>query len=118
MAGRKLPPFEKVGSEQRNGQTWVHVRLKVPEKNINPKELPQYWLVLDAQGQPQYIVHTEMPMFSQVRKEVMYCSFDYALAKETSRRRHSGRPSMTRLMALTTSSNTSSIGRARLFASR
>jgi tetratricopeptide (TPR) repeat protein len=82
MADRKLPSFEKVGSEQRDGQTWLHVRLKVPEKNIKPKELPQYWLVLDSQGQAQYIGHTEMPMFSQARKEVMYCSFDYAPAKE------------------------------------
>jgi len=82
MADRKLPAFEKVGSEQRNGQTLLHVRLKVPEKNVNPKELPQYWLVLDSQGQAQYIAHTEMPMFSQARKEVMYSSFDYAPAKE------------------------------------
>ena len=82
MPDRKLPPFEKVGSEQRNGQTWLHVRLKVPEKNIKPKELPQYWLLLDSQGQAQYIAHTEMPMFSQARNEVMYCSFDYAPAKE------------------------------------
>src|SRR5947208_1786775 len=44
--------------------------------------MPQYWLVLDSQGQAQYIGHTEMPMFSQARKEVMYCSFDYAPAKE------------------------------------
>jgi tetratricopeptide (TPR) repeat protein len=82
MADRKFPPFEKVGTEQRNGQTWLHVRLKVPEKNVKPKELPQYWLALDSQGQAQYIGHTEMPMFSQARKEVMYCSFDYAPAKE------------------------------------
>src|SRR5947199_8936550 len=82
MADRSLPPFEKVGSEQRNGQTWLYVRLKVHEKKINPKELPEYWLVLDSQGQVQYIGHTEMPMFSQARKEVMYCSFDYAPAKE------------------------------------
>ena len=82
MADRKLPPFEKVGSEQRNGQTWLHVRLKVPEKKINPKELPQYWLVLDSQGQAQYVGHTEMPMFSQARNEVMYCSFDYAPAEK------------------------------------
>ena len=82
MADRKLPPFEKVGSEQRNGQTWLHIRLKVPEKNINPKELPQYWLILDSQGQAQYIGHAETPMFLQARKEVMYCSFDYAPAKE------------------------------------
>jgi hypothetical protein len=82
MSERNLPAFEKAGSEQRNGQTWLQVRLKVPEKKINPKELPQYWLVLDSQGQAQYIGHTEMPIFSQVRKEVMYCSFDYAPAKE------------------------------------
>src|SRR5213080_194901 len=82
MADRHLPPFEKVGTEQHDGQSWLHVRLKVPEKKINPKELPQYWLVLDSQGQAQYIGHTEMPMFSQARKEVMYCSFDYVPAKE------------------------------------
>jgi len=85
MAGGGISqmPFEKVGTEQRDGQTWLHVRMKVPEKNIKPKELPQYWLVLDSQGQAQYVGHTEMPMFSQARKEVMYCSFDYAPAKET-----------------------------------
>jgi tetratricopeptide (TPR) repeat protein len=82
MADRKLPSFEKVGSEQRNGKTWLHVRLKVPEKKINAKELPQYWLVLDSQGQAQYVGHTEMPMFSQARNEVMYCSFDYAPAEK------------------------------------
>src|SRR5436190_1849459 len=82
MADRQLPPFEKVGSEQRNGQTWLHVRLKVPEKKINPKEPPQYWIVLDSQGHAQYIGHTEMPMFSQARNEIMYCSFNYAPAKE------------------------------------
>src|SRR5213594_2592593 len=82
MADRKLPPFEKVGTEQHDGQTLLHVRLKVPEKKINPKELPQYWIVLDSQGQAQYIGHTEMPMFSQAKKEVLYCSFDYAPAKE------------------------------------
>ena len=42
MTARQLPPFEKVGAEQRDGRTWLHVRLKVPEKNVNPKELPQY----------------------------------------------------------------------------
>ena len=82
MIGRQLPPFEKVGTEQRNGQTWLHVRLKVPEKKVNPKEIPQYWLVLDSQGQAQYIGHTEMPMFSQARNEVLHCSFDYASATE------------------------------------
>jgi tetratricopeptide (TPR) repeat protein len=82
MIGRQLPTFEKVGTEQRNGQTWLHVRLKVPEKNINPKELPQYWLVLDSQGQAQYIGHTEMPMFSQATKEVIYSALDYSPSTE------------------------------------
>ena len=82
MIGRQLPSFEKLGTEQRNGQTWLHVRLKVPEKKVNPKELPQDRLVLDSQGQAQYIGHTEMPMFSQARNEVLYCSFDYAPATE------------------------------------
>lgn len=74
--------FEKVGTEKRDGQTWLQVRMKVPEKNVKPRELLQYWLVLDSQGQAQYIAHTEMPMFSQARKEVMYCNFDYAPANE------------------------------------
>ena len=82
MLGRQLPPFENVGAEQREGHAWLHVRLKVPEKKVNPKELPQYWLVLNSQGQAQYVGHTEMPMFSQARNEVLYCSFDYAPAKE------------------------------------
>ena len=70
MAGRQLPAFEKIGAEQRDGQTWLHIRLKVPEKKMDPKELPQYWLVLDSHGQAQYIGRTEMPMFSQARNEV------------------------------------------------
>jgi len=82
MAGRQLPSFVKVGEEQHAGRTWLHVKLKVPEKNIEPKQLPQYWIVLDARGQAQYIGHTEMPGFSQVRNQVMYCAFDYAPAKE------------------------------------
>jgi tetratricopeptide (TPR) repeat protein len=92
MIDRQLPPFEKVGVEQRDGQTCLHVKLKVAVKKINQKELPQYWLVLDSQGQAQYVGHTEMPMFSQVRKEVLYCSFDYAPAKENIARPPLGPP--------------------------
>ena len=82
MPGRQLPPFEKAGEEQRDGQTWLHVKLKVPEKKIDLKQLPQYWIVLDSQGQAQYIAHTEMPGFSQARNEAIHCSLDYAPAKE------------------------------------
>jgi tetratricopeptide (TPR) repeat protein len=82
MPGRQLPPFEKVGDEQRGGQTWLHIRLKVPEKKVDPKELPQYWLMLDSQGQAQYIGRAETPMFLRAANEVFYCSLDYAPAKE------------------------------------
>jgi hypothetical protein len=82
MENENMPPFEKVGTEQKDGVTRLHIRLKVAEKNVNPKELPQYWLVLDSNGQAQYIGHTEMPLYSQATKSVIYSSFDYAPAKE------------------------------------
>jgi hypothetical protein len=82
MSGRMEPPFEKVGIEQRDGQTWLHIQLKVPEAKADPKSLPQYWLVLDAQGQAQYIGHADIPMISRGSTEVIHCSFDYAPAKE------------------------------------
>jgi hypothetical protein len=75
-------PFETVGTEKRDGQNCLHIRLKVPEKNIPAKELPQYWLALDANGQAQYISHVEMPVISQAAKAVLYSSFDYAPSKE------------------------------------
>jgi hypothetical protein len=82
MADRHLPSFEKLRTEERDGQTTLHIKLKVREKKINPKELPQYWIVLDSQGQAQYIGHTEMPMVSRGSTDVVYCSFDYAPAKQ------------------------------------
>jgi tetratricopeptide (TPR) repeat protein len=75
-------PFQKVGTEQHDGQTWLHIRLKVPEKNIPPKELPQYWLALDSNGQPRYVSHVEMPVISQAAKAVLYGSFDYSPSTE------------------------------------
>jgi tetratricopeptide (TPR) repeat protein len=80
MTGRLEPPFEKVGDEQRDGQTWLHIRLKVAEANADPKELPQYWLVIDQQGQAKYIARTEMPMVSQ--GTVVHASFDYGPATQ------------------------------------
>ncbi len=78
LSGRMEPPFEKVVSEQHNGQSWLLIRLKVPEKNADPNELPQYSLVLDPQGQPQYIAHASMPMFSNASSSVLHCAIDYA----------------------------------------
>jgi hypothetical protein len=82
MADRKLPPFEKVGSENATDRTLLHVRLKVPEKNVSPKELPQYCSCSILRDKLNTSGHTEMPMYSQARKEVMYCSLDYAPAEK------------------------------------
>lgn len=82
MLNEKMPPFEKVGLEQRNGANCLHIRLKVEEKNVNPHELPQYWLVLDSKGEAQYVGHTEMPLYSQATKSVIYSSLDYAPSQE------------------------------------
>jgi hypothetical protein len=82
MRDPQLPSFEKVGAEERNGRSMTHLRLKVPEKDINPKELPQYWIVLDSQGKAQYIGHAEMPLFSQASNSVLYSSLDYAPSKD------------------------------------
>ena len=77
--GRDMPAFEDVGREQRNGATWLHIRLKVPkEEKVDPKSLPQYWLVLDAQGAPLYIGRAQMPMVTRGSSDVTLCSFDYA----------------------------------------
>jgi hypothetical protein len=92
MTGRLEPAFEKVSAEQRDGQTWLHIRLKVAEAKADPKELPQYWLVLDSQGQAQYTGHADMPMFSPAASQVVHCSFDYAPAKEKIERPPLGPP--------------------------
>jgi hypothetical protein len=82
MRGPEVPAFEKVGTEERDGATWLHLRLKVPEKDVDAKSLPQYWLVLDKQGAPLYIGRAEMPMVSRGTTDVTLCAFDYAPANE------------------------------------
>lgn len=81
LAGRQEPAFEEVGREQRDGRTRLHIRLKVPEKDVDPKQLPQYWLVLDAGNVPLYIGRAEMPMVNRGTSDVTMCAFDYAPAK-------------------------------------
>ena len=80
MRGPTVPAFEKVGSEERDGATWLHLRLKVPEKDA--KSIPHYWLVLDKQGAPLYIGRAEMPLVTRGSANVMLCAFDYAPANE------------------------------------
>jgi hypothetical protein len=81
LSGRLEPPFEKVDAKQEQGATWLHIRLKVDEKT-DDSELPQYWLVLDAQGQPRYIGRASMPILNSSSNNVIHCNFEYAPAKE------------------------------------
>jgi hypothetical protein len=81
LSGRLEPPFEKVETKQEQGATWLHIRLKVNEKT-DDSQLPHYWLVLDAQGQPRYIGRASLPVINPTSNDVIHCSFDYAPAKE------------------------------------
>jgi len=81
MSGRLSPPFEKVGTEQGDGQTRLHIRLKVNEETED-SQLPHYWLVLDAQGQPGYIGRASLPIINSSSNSVIHCNFEYTPAKE------------------------------------
>jgi hypothetical protein len=81
LSGRLEPPFEKVETKQEQGATWLHIRLKVNEKT-DDSQLPHYWLVSDAQGQPRYIGRASLPVINPTTNSVIHCSFDYAPAKE------------------------------------
>ena len=81
LSGRLEPPFEKVDTKQEQGATWLHIRLKVPEKT-DDSNLPQYWLILDGQGQPRYIGRASLPVINPTSNDVIHCNFEYAPAKE------------------------------------
>jgi hypothetical protein len=82
MHGRLQPPYEKVGNEERNGVAMLHIKMTVPDAKVQQKDLPHFWLVLDAQGEPLYVGHAEIPMISRGSTDVTYCAFDYAPSKE------------------------------------
>ena len=81
LSGRLEPPFERVDTEQHDGATWLHIRLKVNEKK-DQADLPHYWLVLDPQGQARYIGRASVPEFNPGSNDVVRCNFEYAPAKE------------------------------------
>jgi len=81
LSGRLEPPFEKVETKQEQGATWLHIRLKVNEKT-DESDLPQYWLVLDGQGQARYIGRVSVPVINPTSNNVIRCNFEYAPAKE------------------------------------
>jgi len=53
MAGRIVEmPFEKVGAEQRDGQTWLHIRLRCLKKKMDPKACRSIgWCSIPRQAQ-------------------------------------------------------------------
>jgi len=53
----------------------------VNEKTDETK-LPQYWLVLDAQGQARYIGRASVPVINPNSNNVIDCNFEYAPAKD------------------------------------
>lgn len=78
LYGRLEPPFQKVGTEQHDGATWLHIQLLVSDAKADPKSLPQYWLALDPKGQPLYVARAEIPVVSRGSTGVTYTKFDYA----------------------------------------
>jgi hypothetical protein len=82
------PAFENVGDEPRDGATSLHLRAKT-DGNTDANELSQYWLALDAQGQPLYIARYEGVISSlnfnksaaTVTNTTTRCQFEYAPAK-------------------------------------
>jgi hypothetical protein len=83
------PAFEKVGEEPHNGATWLHIRGRT-KGNTDANELSQYWLALDAQGQPLYIARYEGVISSlnfnksaaTVTNTTTRCQFEYKPAKD------------------------------------
>jgi hypothetical protein len=51
MMSESLPLFETVGTEQHEGETWQHLRMKTEEK-IPDESRWHYWIAVDAKGEP------------------------------------------------------------------
>jgi hypothetical protein len=70
------PKYEEVGTEQRNGETWLHIRFQTREVEAS---VPQYWLALDAEGWP--ISVRRFVGGVAIGDSVFQCEADYAPAK-------------------------------------
>ena len=68
--------YEEVGTEQRNGETLLHIRFKAAEKEAS---VPAYWLVLDAGGQP--ISVRRFVGAVTIGDSAVQCEADYVPAK-------------------------------------
>jgi hypothetical protein len=71
-----LPQYEELGTEQRNGEIWLHIRFKTPEEE---EGAPQYWLALDSAGQP--ISVRRFVGGVAIGENVFQCEADYTPAK-------------------------------------
>jgi hypothetical protein len=90
--------FKTVSDEQHAGATWLHIRAKT-DRNSHPASFSapaffsyksQYWLALDAQGQPLYIARYQGVIsslsFNNATATVTHtdarCEFEYKPAKD------------------------------------
>ena len=71
-----LPAYEELGTEQRNGEVWLHIRFKTPE---GLESAPQYWLALDSGGQPMSVRRFVGGV--AIGDAVFQCEADYTPAK-------------------------------------
>jgi hypothetical protein len=79
MSNPSMPAFETVGTEQHDGETWKHVRMKVEEK-VPDESLWHYWIALDANGEALAI--RKFQGAGIVRGEVMSTKGTYRPSKE------------------------------------
>jgi hypothetical protein len=75
-----LPPFETVGRESHEGETWQHIRLKVAEKVEDQAQLPHYWIAVNEQGEPLSVRRFEGPVI--IQGNVWQAKEEYAPSKE------------------------------------
>jgi hypothetical protein len=80
MAGPRLPPFEIVGTEEHDGETWQHLRMKTEEK-VSDESLWHYWIALDPKGEPLAV--RQFQGGGIVRGEVMSTKGTYRPSKES-----------------------------------
>ena len=80
IGGESMPAFMVVGNEPHGGETWQHLQLKPDEKVDDPSRLPNYWVVMDAQGEPAAVRHFAGPVL--ISGQVVQAEIDYAASKE------------------------------------
>jgi hypothetical protein len=81
LSNRMQPDFEEAGREEHDGEKWVHLQLKVPEKLASETQRPHYWLALDATGKPTAIRRHHGPIYMS-KDAIVDCKLDYSPPKE------------------------------------